>query len=604
MSSPIRSNYFIIRLGADSESEIRKIDSFKTYSSSTFSIDVKCKQVPKDVKQDDIAIIWLGTNNNKGSKTPWTQGVRAIGRIEGVSGENSYSAVKSIRVSIGVVLPKSVTKMDIVTKQSSLYSEIAAMPVLGVNNYSSQVVQRIEPSEKGQNLSALFCALEIIAPGFKTVTISSYVDLKNIFEKNEHQTYEHAVQELFPADIIVPLENIKSININDNSLSEEDDDGLEPDDSRDPSTNIEVPFDPTKIDIIAKSMTISSLEDRLENAELDLTPDFQRQANVWDVKRKARLIESILLRIPLPSFYFSEDLHGGYSVVDGLQRLCAVFHFKNCRLLNSTTAAGLHPLRLKGLQYLKELEGKSYSDLDRKFQRRISELEITANIIRANTPSAVKFNVFARLNQGGMPLNAQEIRNAIFPGEWRNALRNLAESDSFVKATDGKVQKSRQQDMELVLRFIALWQLEEPYRRPSSQTLDEFLNSTVEHTIGRWSAEKWKEAGEAFFHAIEATCQVRGKHAFRKSVGTLQRKPINRGLFEAELITYGALNSKMLSLAVAQKARVEELFMKALTENKELSQSLLYGTGSSESSNARIAALNSIVMEATHAGMH
>ena len=258
------------------------------------------------------------------------------------------------------------------------------------------------------------------------------------------------------------------------SLHEEDEDGLEPDGSRDQSTNIEVPFDPTKIDIIAKPMTISSLEGRLDNDELDLTPDFQRQANVWDIKRKARLIESILLKIPLPSFYFSEDLNGGYAVVDGLQRLCAIFHFKNASLLNSSTGANLTPLRLKGLQYLKELEGQTYADLDRKFQRRISELEITANIIRANTPSAVKFNVFARLNQGGMPLNAQEIRNAIFPGEWRNHLRTLAECDKFIRVTEGKVQTSRQQDMELVLRFIALWQLGEPYRRPGNQTLDEF----------------------------------------------------------------------------------------------------------------------------------
>jgi hypothetical protein len=200
-----------------------------------------------------------------------------------------------------------------------------------------------------------------------------------------------------------------------------------------------------------------------------------------------------------------------------------------------------------------------------------------------------------------MPLNAQEIRNAIFPGEWRNELRRLAESEKFVKATDGKVQTSRQQDMELVLRFIALWQLGEPYRRPGNQTLDEFLNATIEQTLIRWSSDKWKEAGEAFHHAIDATYQVRGTHAFRKSAGTQQRKPINRGLFEAELIVFGALCSESLLLATAQKLKVEELFVNALDDNKEMIQSLLYGTGSPESSNARIAALNSIVEEAVNA---
>lgn len=581
------TNYFIIRLGAESESEIKRINAFDSYSSDAFNIDVKCKQVPKGVAHRDVAVIWLGTNNNKGGKTPWVQGIRAIGRIEGVSGEGGYGAAKTVRVSIGVVLPKSVTKMDIVTKQSTRYPEIAAMPVLGVNNYSSQVVQRIEPSEPGQSLSALFDAMEVIAPGLKSTTLSVYADLQYLFHEGN----------IGDSDFL----GEPGLSEMSKGQSEEDEDGLEPDESRDPGTNIEVPFDPTKIDIIARPMTISSLEDRLNNDELDLTPDFQRQANVWDAKRKARLIESILLRIPLPSFYFSEDLQGGYAVVDGLQRLCAVFHFKNVALLNSSTGANLAQLRLKGLQYLKELEGKSYSDLDRKFQRRISELEITANIIRANTPSAVKFNVFARLNQGGMPLNAQEIRNAIFPGDWRNQLRRLAESEKFIKATDGKVQRSRQQDMELVLRFIALWQLGVPYRRPSNQTLDEFLNATVEHTLSRWSTDQWNQAGEAFHHAIDATCLIRGKHAFRKSAGAQQRKPINRGLFEAELIVFGTLDTETLALATAKKLKIEELFVAALSENKELIQSLLYGTGSAESSNSRIAALNDIVMEAVHA---
>ena len=393
------------------------------------------------------------------------------------------------------------------------------------------------------------------------------------------------------------------MNTQENALSDEttlaektlreDDAGLEAEDNLD--LDIDVPFDPSKIDIIAKTMTVSSLEDRLENGELDLTPDFQRQANIWDVKRKTRLIESILLRIPLPSFYFSEDLEGGYAVVDGLQRLCAVFHFKNVALLNEATGAKLPQLKLKGLQYLGELENKTYADLDRKFQRRISELEITANIIRANTPSAVKFNVFARLNQGGMPLNAQEIRNAIFPGEWRDELRRLAESGPFLQGTDGKVKTDRQQDMELVLRFIAIWQLGAPYRRPSGQTLDEFLNATVEHELSRWDATTWRQAGEAFHHAIDAAHRVRGKHAFRKSVGEQIRNPVNRGLFEAELIVFGALTSEELALVANRRLEVEVLFAKALTEDTDFNRSLLYGTGSPESSNARITALRRIV---------
>lgn len=86
------NGYFIIRLGADSEHEIRRIDSVTSYEEEVFPISVNCKQVPKGVSKGDVAIIWLGTNNNKGGKTPWIQGIRAFGRIVDVSGEEDYSS--------------------------------------------------------------------------------------------------------------------------------------------------------------------------------------------------------------------------------------------------------------------------------------------------------------------------------------------------------------------------------------------------------------------------------------------------------------------------------------------------------------------------------
>lgn len=582
------ANFYIIRLGADSENEIRKLDACTKYTLRAFTITVRCKQVPSGVRSCDFAIIWLGTNNNKGGKTSWTQGVRALGTITRFSSQGGYNEPTTLHVEIGVVLPRSISKVEIITKQSALYPLIVEMPVLGPNNYSSQVVQRIDLREPGQSIPALFTALEAILPGFANTTIEIYPSLQTQF------------------GVVLPPAPRTELSSEDESFEvgardiKEDNDGLESDEGRG-GVDIEVPFDPSKIDIIAKSMTISNLEARLANAELDLTPDFQRQANVWDAKRKARLIESILLRIPLPSFYFSEDVEGGYAVVDGLQRLCAVFHFKHVELLKKATGAELQPLKLQGLQYLKDLENKTFTELERKFQRRISELEITANVIRANTPSAVKFNVFARLNQGGMPLNAQEIRNAIFPGEWRNEIRKLAESQIFIQGTDGKVQTARQQDMELVLRFVALWQLGSPYYRPSNFTLDEFLNTSVEHELCNWSSPKWMEATCAFEQAMKAAKMIRGKHAFRKSTGSQSRKPINRGLFEAELIAFGALDEKSLEIAASRKTTIESRLADALESNESFIRALLYATGSAEASNTRIDALSQLVKEVIHA---
>lgn len=380
---------------------------------------------------------------------------------------------------------------------------------------------------------------------------------------------------------------------------QEDDSGLEKDSGEFP--DIEVPFDPSKIDIQVRPMTIGSLSSRLENNELDLTPDFQRQANVWDVKRKSRLIESVLLRIPLPSFYLSEDEDGVYAVVDGLQRLCTIFHFMDHAELNRVTDAKLAPLRLKDLQYLKELDGVSYDELDRKFQRRISELEITANIIRANTPPAVKFNVFARLNQGGMPLNAQEIRNAIYPGTWRKKLQQLAKSKVFLQATEGKIKAQRQQDLELVLRFVALWQLGSPFQRQSNQTLDDFLNDAVEKTLRHWDDEQWTVAAQAFDRALDAAQAIFGRHVFRKSVGYYSRSPINRGLFEAQLVALNAQSDENIHRLIERKKQVELKLQVALSYGTALANALLYATGSADASNTRIKEVAGVFQEVLHA---
>ena len=153
------------------------------------------------------------------------------------------------------------------------------------------------------------------------------------------------------------------------------------------------PFDTKSIRIESKSGNMNTLLDRLQNDEIDLQPDFQRQAGIWTEVNQSRLMESFMLRIPVPAFYFDGTNDEKWLVVDGLQRLTAIQRF----VLKQD-------LRLCGLEYLKEHEGKTFSELPRPLQRTIREADLVWYLIMPGTPENVKFEVFRRINTGGLPL--------------------------------------------------------------------------------------------------------------------------------------------------------------------------------------------------------
>lgn len=376
--------------------------------------------------------------------------------------------------------------------------------------------------------------------------------------------------------------------------------GLEAERSEEPETT-KVPFDPSKIDVITQQRTVDLLLTRLQHRELDLSPDFQRRANLWNEVRKSALIESMLLRIPIPSLYVSEDEAGNYTVVDGLQRMCSVAHFVDVAALNAAVTAKLNPLRLNGLQSLKELEGKSFPELPRPLQRRIQETELTLHVIRVGTPTNVKFNIFYRINQGGLPLNAQEIRNALFRGEWREQIREMATGASFLQATEGRIKGERMEDLELVLRFAALFSLHGKLRQPD-ENLDEFLNNFVEKRCNTWTSKEWTEVKAAFDRALKFAPQVFGRIVFRKfSPPGASRRPINRGLFETETVAVATRSEADLRKLSSQAEQVIERFRTYFENDKDFYNSLLSATGRGLASNKRLEVMQRILDEAISA---
>lgn len=361
---------------------------------------------------------------------------------------------------------------------------------------------------------------------------------------------------------------------------------------------IHAPFDPAKIDVITLAPTVDLLLTRLKHGEVDLSPEFQRRSNLWNAMRKSSLIESMLLRIPIPSLYVSEDKEGNYAVVDGLQRICAIAHFMNVNALNKAVNVQLDPLRLTGLQSLAKYEKATFEELPRALQRRISETELTLHIIRASTPPDVKFNIFSRINQGGLPLTAQEIRNAIYRGEWRNRVRRLSESEMFLDATERKIKGERMEDIELVLRFVAHYTLQPNEKRPDEENLDEFLNETVEKRSITWNDDRWRDIEAAFLRAVGSARNVFGRIAFRKYFPPeSHRLPINRGLFETESVVLARRSPAELALLTDRSDQVIDKFAVAFNGDRDFQNALLYATGRGRSSNKRIETINAILSE-------
>lgn len=289
----------------------------------------------------------------------------------------------------------------------------------------------------------------------------------------------------------------------------------------DSSEPIVDPFDPTKINVVREPMSIFQAMRKITIGEIKLDPDFQRNL-VWDNTRQSRLIESILLKIPLPAFYLDAVQPDQWMVVDGLQRLSTLESFCNKKTL-----------RLTGLEFLgRQFEGFSFEKLPRSSQRDIEETQLTMYIIRPETPPNVKFTIFHRINTGGMVLTAQEIRHATFPGRAPALLRRLADSHEFKNATFFSVNPKRMDDRECVLRHLAFRITRfDKYTKPD---LNDFLgtamttlNNASDNAIGQLQAE--------FKRSMSICNRVLGPYAFRKfsrMSGSRGRGPINKALFE------------------------------------------------------------------------
>lgn len=331
------------------------------------------------------------------------------------------------------------------------------------------------------------------------------------------------------------------------------------------------PFDPEKIEVQTRTMTIDLLLSRIRHKAIDLEPEFQRSRGIWNDQRQSRLIESILLKIPLPTLYAAENEQEEWAIVDGIQRLTAIVRFVDPAIIQDSQ------LVLQGLEYLgRDFDGKTSSHLPPRLMRRLLETELVVHVIRHGTPDAVKDNIFARINTGGLPLSRQELRHALISGTARKLLKEWAALSEFASATAGSVRDERMTDRELVLRFVA-FRLMAPQNYRSAD-FDRFLGQAMRQ-MNQLSKSEIRRLLEEFKESLRTAYGIFREYAFRKRYSQEDsRNPINKALFEAITVNLASLTTIERATLVERRERVVAAFI-LLMNDRTFDLSVSQGTG-------------------------
>lgn len=309
-----------------------------------------------------------------------------------------------------------------------------------------------------------------------------------------------------------------------------------------------------------ESRTAVDVVRRIDQGRFVMDPDFQR-GYVWDAAKQSRLMESILLRIPLPVFYVAEDKGGLLIVVDGRQRLTTIRRFLN------------REFRLR-LPDRRELDGKRFDELDPRLQNRVEDCQLLFYIIDHSVPERARLDIFERVN-GGEVLTRQQMRNAIYNGPATRFLREEAETELFVSATGRSLNPSKMQDREFVNRFVAFSLLElQTYRGD----MDKWLADGLLRLAGLSTLEK-ERLRERFRRALENNLEVFGKHSFRKhQTPDQERSVLNASLFDVMAQT---LADRTAAEVKDRADALREAFY-TLMEDKEFEKAITYSPNSTK----------------------
>ncbi len=335
-------------------------------------------------------------------------------------------------------------------------------------------------------------------------------------------------------------------------------------------------------------LPVSALPAMLDG-QIKLNPEFQRRDR-WDTVRQSRLIESLFMNVPIPPVFLGEDEYGHYVVLDGRQRLTAIKDF-----LNNT-------LTLQKLEVWDNLNGKVYQDLIKKgFDKHLTRRFIPAVVILKESSPAVKYDVFDRLNTGGVKANEMEIRNAVFRGEFSKLIHKLSTNPKFRQMWNIPIDETQaenvemykqMEDLHLVLRFFALKE-----RSSMSMKFKDHLSDFMQKRNKEYKENpKLKENDElAFSNAVNNSWKVFGENAFLKPANDNGKRYRSFPLSDAIMISMSDIANDAITDNNIGKIRnhIEELF-----DNPLFVKSITSGTNGKGAINKRIELMSEAIKKA------
>ncbi|MFQ5754172.1 MAG: HNH endonuclease family protein, partial [bacterium] len=321
--------------------------------------------------------------------------------------------------------------------------------------------------------------------------------------------------------------------------------------------------------------SIFELYRQYQKGNLELQPEFQR-LQVWDNKKASRLIGSVLLEVPIPVIYLSEESDSKYSVIDGQQRLNSFISFLE------------NKIRLSGLNILTELNGKRFQGIPKSLQDKFENATIRIIEIRKESHPDVKFEIFERLNTGAVQLNAQELRNCIYRGRYNELLLELSLDRDFQFLLGLKAPHHRMQDRELILRFFTFYHNTHLKYAPP---MKRFLNRDIENYKNLDDAEE-KHLKKTFKKTVRLSKTVFGDKAFKRFIlgsikepnGHWETKKINKALYDIIMFGFTIYEENQI---IPNSDLIREELIWLMTYDSEFIDSITFTTDKKEKIHTR-----------------